>query len=100
MNYSCFAFFDIFIFFKVYLFPYKTTKVKYTKMLINIYNFKIIDFLMVLFYIPESKVTGVPLKINKYLLKKPQLAQVIYIYKYACKLFYDENLRLLFFPFD
>ena len=59
------------VFFKVYLFPYKTTEVKYTKMLrITIYNFKIIDFLMVLFYIPESKVTGVPLKVNKYLLKK------------------------------
>ena len=37
---------------------------------ITIYNLKVIDFLVVLFYIPESKVTGVPLKVNKYLFKK------------------------------
>lgn len=36
---------------------------------ITIYNLKVIDFLVVLFYIPESKVTGVPLKVNKYLFK-------------------------------
>ena len=55
----------------MYLFQYKTTEVKCTKMLgITIYNLKVIDFLVVLFYIPESKVTGVPLKVNKYLFKK------------------------------